>query len=161
VLHVIKSVAWVASIAALIFAFVVARDEFFRRQNFVSRAVGGNRETIRKRLRCGKRPAGTTLTLITDGVNKTRPLGAAVKRRGEIGYIKNRGVGAVDFGVSVELDTEKSLGLPDGQACKAWVDTSASFISLTCCKIIEKANKIWFFVPLCMGRRVDSQWQGR
>ena len=124
VLHVIESVAWVSSIAALIYTLVITGDKLFGRQNLVGGAVGGNRKTIGKRLGGGKSPARTALALITDGVDELGPLGAAVKGSGEISEVENRGVGAVDFGACVELDTEKGLGLPESQAFKAGVNTS-------------------------------------
>jgi hypothetical protein len=142
VLHVIKSIAWVTSIATLIFAFGIARDKFLRGQNFVGGTIGSDRKTIRKRLGGGKCPARSTLTLITDGVDELGPLGAAVERSGNISEVQNRGVGAVDFGVDVKLDTEKGLGLTDGQAFKARIHTCDPSLTWSGVDLLDSAGVI-------------------
>jgi len=141
-LHVIKGISRVASIAALIFTFVITRNKFFGRQNFVGGAVGSDSKTIGKRFRSGECPARTALALITDGVDELRPLGAAVKRSGNVVVVKDRSVGAIDFGVHIKLDTEKGLCLADGKAFKAWVYTCDPSLAGSGVDLLDSAGVI-------------------
>ena len=103
----------------------VARHKLLDGEDLVAGAVSGNGELVTEGLRGSVSPAGAALALVTDGVDKLGPGDAGVEVGGQSGdvNVSRHVVGAGNVAFTEGLDTEQALGIEEGHANEALVDT--------------------------------------